>query len=214
MTAEDTSSHSDDGTEDGSDDGSQSGMPARQSGGPGLIVAISLAVVFAIAAIALGFVALGGDDGDGLDDLRSTAGQFAEALVTYDFHDPDAHRDAVLALATGSFSQDYQDAFDQGLSDIITEVQAVSTGTVNDVFLSSIADGQAQAVVSLDIAVSGSSGARHLADQYVLLTLVQLDDGWRVDQVTDLSFPSAAGSPSVTTDTSTATTAPPAAPVP
>jgi Mce-associated membrane protein len=177
--------------------------------GPGFVVAVSLAVLFGLAAVVLG-VLLASENGtaDGLDDLRSAAGRFGEALVTYDYHDPEAHRDGVLELATGSFRQDYEDAFDQGLGQIITQVQAISTGSVNDVFLSSVDDDQAQAVVSLDIEVSGTSGERTLTDQYVLLTLIRLDAGWRVDQVTDLSFPDGGAGPPVTDGSTTTTTAP------
>lgn len=177
--------------------------------GPGTVLATSLAVLFAVVAAVLAVLLAQKDGTDELDELREAAGRFGEALVTYDYHDPDAHRDAVLRLASGSFRQDYEDAFDQGLGQVITQVQAVSQGTVNDVYLSSVDDDQAQAVVSLDIEVSGTSGPRTIDDQYVLLTLVHLDDGWKVDQVIDLSFPSAgsAGAP-VTPDTTTTTAAP------
>ncbi len=193
------------------DDEPRRGVPLapEPQRGPGFVVAVSLAVLFGLAAVVLGVLLVADEgDGDGLDDLRTAAGRFGEALVTYDFSDPEAHRDAVLELATGSFRQDYADAFDQGLGQIITQVQAVSTGSVNDVFLSSVDDDQAQAVVSLDIEVSGTSGERTLVDQYVLLTLIRLDAGWRVDQVTDLSFPDAGAGPPVTNGSTTSTTAP------
>ena len=143
------------------------------------MIAVSLAVVFAVVASVLAVLVVGEKGSADLDDLRAAAGRFGEALVSYDYHDPTAHRYAVLELATGSFRQDYEDAFDQGLADIITEVQAVSIGSVNDVYVTSIDDGQAQAIVSVDIEVSGLSGERSILDQYVLLTLVELDEGWR-----------------------------------
>ena len=112
--------------------------PVVSTRGPGFVLAVGLAVVFAVVAAVLAAVLMtrqeGGDD---LDELREVAGRFGEVLVTYDYHDPDAHKDAVLALASGSFRQDYEDAFDQGLGQIITQVQAVSRGRVNDVFLTS-----------------------------------------------------------------------------
>lgn len=173
------------------------------------MLAAGLAVLFAVVVAVLTVVLVTQDkDEDDLDELRQAAGRFGEVLVTYDYHDPEAHKDAVLELASGSFRQDYEDAFDQGLGQIITQVQAVSRGTVNDVFLSSVDGGQAQAVVSLDVEVSGTSGQRTLLDQYVLLTLIRLEDGWKVDQVTDLSFPTTgSGTPPATTETTTTTAA-------
>lgn len=185
----------------------------RDGASPVLIVAVTLAVLFAITSAVLAVLVVGDDGEGGLDELRTAAGRFGQALVTYDYHDPDAHRDAVLELASGSFREDYEDAFEQGLGQIITQVEAVSTGSVNDVFLSSVDDDQAQAVVSLDIDVSGTSGERTLTDQYLLLTLIRLDAGWRVDQVTDLSFPDTGGAP-VSAESTTTTAAPPATSVP
>ena len=69
--------------------------------------------------------------------------------------------------------------------------------------------------MSLDVEVSGTSGQRTLLDQYVLLTLIELEGGWKVDQVTDLSFPTAAnGSPSGAAETTTTTAVPPGTSVP
>jgi hypothetical protein len=94
-------------------------------------------------------------------------------------------------------------------------VQAVSRGSVNDVYVSSVDDEQAQAVVSLDIEVTGTSGERTLLDQYVLLTLVRVGGEWKVDQVTDLSFPSTGSSaPPVTGDTTTTSAGSPPSSVP
>lgn len=176
-----------------------------------LVVAVSLAVVFAAAAAVLGvLLAQQGDDGE-LDDLRQTAGRFGAALVTYDYHDPDAHRDAVLAFATGSFREEYQDAFDQGLAQVITEVQAVSTGYVKDVYLSAVDEERAQAIVVVDIEHEGTSGPNTLYDVYFRLTLVDVDGTWKVDQVTDLNFDTGGAGTgstdgSVTTDTTASTT--------
>jgi len=184
--------------------------------GPGFVLAVGLAVLLAVVAAVLAVLLLTNDeDQDDLEELREAAGRFGEVLVTYDYHDPEAHKQAVLDLASGSFRQDYEDAFDQGLGQIITQVEAVSRGTVNDVFLSSVDGGQAQAVVSLDVEVSGTSGQRTLLDQYVLLTLIKLEGGWRVDQVTDLSFPTTTnGTPTGPTETTTTTAGSPATSVP
>lgn len=171
----------------------------------GLVVAVSLAVLFAVVAAVLA-VLLAGDDDDGrLEDLRATAGRFGEALVTYDYHDPAAHRDAVLGFATGSFREDYEAAFDRGLGQIITEVKATSRGYVKDIYLSAVDEERAQAIVVVDIEHEGTSGPNTLYDVYFRLTLVDIGGQWKVDQVTDLNFDSGGASP-VTTDTDASTT--------
>jgi Mce-associated membrane protein len=181
-----------------------SGPPARRRGA--LVAAIALAVVFAVAASVLAVLLAREDDG-GQDDLREAAGAFGEALVTYDHTDPEAHRDAVLARSTGSFRTEYDDAFDQGLGKLITELQATSQGFVKDVYLTAVDAGQALAIVVMDVESDGSGGPRTVYDVYVRLTMIQVDGRWLVDDVTDLSFGSGAGlGDGVTTDTTAPTT--------
>ena len=110
------------------------------------------------------------------------------ALLTYDFHDPDDHKQRVLALATGSFRGEYESAFDQGLGDLITKVQATSEGFVKDVYVSQIDQERGEAIVRADVTRNGAGGERTLFDIYLLLTFVHVDDAWKVDQVTDLNF--------------------------
>jgi hypothetical protein len=184
--------------------------PRPRRGRPtSLVLAVSLAVVFAIAAGVLAVLLAGRDSSGGSDELRAAAGRFGEALVTYDYRDPEAHRDTVLGFATGSFREEYQAAFDQGLGKIITEVKAVSTGFVKDVYLSAVDEERAQAIVVVDIEHEGASGPSTLYDVYFRLTLVHVGGEWKVDQVTDLNFDSGGSASSdgaVAPDPTTSTT--------
>jgi len=184
--------------------------PAVSGRGP-FIVAVSLAVLFAVAAAILA-VLLAGQGDDGSERLRETAGRFGEALVSYDYHDPEAHRDTVLGFATGSFRDEYEAAFDQGLAKVITEVKAVSRGHVKDVYLSAVDEDRAQAIVVVDIDHEGSGGPNTLYDVYFRLTLVKVGGSWKVDQVTDLNFDGGGGTApgsSTTTTTGSAVTSVP-----
>lgn len=155
----------------------------------GFVLAVTLAVLFAILAAGLGLLLAGREGGDGrVDDVRSAAGEFGAALVTYDHREPEVHRDQVLALATGSFRTEYEDAFDRGLGDIISEVEAISEGFVDDVYVSDLDEERAEAIVVVDIEHDGAGGPRSLFDVYFLLALVEVDGQWKVDQVTDLNF--------------------------
>jgi hypothetical protein len=156
---------------------------------PAFILVTTLAVALAVAVAVLLVLVAGDDQGDPrIDEVRRAAGEFGEVLVTYDFHDPEEHRDAVLALSTGSFADEYEDAFDEGLSQVITQVEAVSKGYAKDVYVSEVADAEAQAIVVLDVEVDGVAGPRTQRDLYVRLTFVEVDGEWKVDQVTDLNF--------------------------
>lgn len=181
---------------------------------PAFVLAVSLAVVFGLATAVLGVLLAAGGDDDGREDrLRRAAGQVAEALLTYDHEDPDAHRDTVLALATGSFRSEYEDAFDQGLRDLITQVEASSEGFAKEVYVSAIDEERAEAIVVSDVTRDGAGGPRTLFDIYMLLGFVEVDGTWKVDQVTDLNFDDqAAGGASNGSDPASTTST--SAPVP
>lgn len=151
-----------------------------------LVVAIGVAVVFAVAAAALALLAAREDDPQG--DLRAAAGAFGEVLVTYDHRDPQRHREAVLDRATGAFAAEYEEAFDGGLGQLIEQLEASSRGFVKDVYTTEVQRGQALAIVVLDVETTGTSGPRRLFDVYVRLTMIQVEGEWLVDDVTDLSF--------------------------
>ena len=172
-----------------SSDPPEAPVPRRDAA---FVVAVSLAVLFGLTAVVLSVLAVTdafGDEGEErLDRARQAAGAFGEALVTYDFEDPDAHREAVLALSTGSFRQEYEDAFDRGLAQIITEVEATSTGFVKEIYVSELGEDDAQAIVVVDIEHTGTGGPRTLIDVYFRLTFIEVDGEWKVDQVTDLNF--------------------------
>jgi Mce-associated membrane protein len=183
----------------GADEGAPSAPGPDRPRGGALVLAISLAVVFAGLAAVLAVVLAGrGGEDEEAAELRAAAGRFGEALVTYDHRDPDAHRDAVLGFATGSFREEYEDAFDQGLGEVIAEVEATSVGHVKDIYLSAIDAEQAQAIVVVDIEHSGAGGSSTLYDVYFRLTLVEVGGEWKVDQVTDLNFDTGGGAGATT----------------
>jgi hypothetical protein len=168
------------------------GAGGRRS--PAFILVTSLAIALAVGVAVLLVLLAGDDEGSGrLDAVREAAGTFGEALVTYDYHDPEAHRDKVLGLATGSFREEYENAFDTGLAKVITKVQAVSKGYAKDIYVSELGDADAQAIVVLDVEVDGVAGPRTQRDLYVRLSFVEVDGTWKVDQVTDLNFDPGSG---------------------
>lgn len=186
------------------DDDADEEPSRRPSGdGPGrsaaFVLVTSLAVALAVAVAVLA-VLLAGDDGDAerVDEVRRAAGTFGEALLTYDYQDPEAHRDQVLALSTGSFRQEYEEAFDAGLGPMISGAEAVSRGVAKDVYVSELGEADAQAIVVLDIEITGIAGPRTLRDFYVRLTFVEVKGEWKVDQVTDLKIDPGAATTSTT----------------
>lgn len=176
-----------------------------------------LAVVFFAGALGLAIVAaslkstLDAERGD-RRAVEQTASCFAAHLLTFDYRKMDEHRDAIFALSTGKFRKEYTEAF-ASLKELITAGQTVSTGTVQELFTGSIADGNASAIAVVSADSKGKAGTRTGVTSYVELALVKVGSSWRVDGVTNLNF-GAAGIESPATSSTTvpapATTAPPA----
>lgn len=178
--------------------------PARRRS-TGLVAAVAAAVVFGLVAAVLAVLLLAQEE-DPSEEVRATAGGFGEVLVTYDHQDPDAHRAAVVERSTASFASEYEAAFEQGLGQLIVDLEASSQGFLKDVYVTEVDRGQALAIVVLDVESDGTAGPRRLFDVYVRLTMIEVDGEWLVDDVTDLSFGGGPGSGGgVTTDTSTST---------
>jgi Mce-associated membrane protein len=171
----------------------------------GTVLAVVLAVVFFLLSCFLMFVAASlndqlDDERDVRADVEDVAGRFSEALLTYDFNDLDATRDKVLALSTGTFATEYEEAF-PGLAELIAQSQSSASATVKDVFVSRIDGDRATAITVVDAVGNGTGGPRSQPDSYVRLDLVRTAGGWMVDGVTSLNFTSAPADDAGTTTT-------------
>jgi Mce-associated membrane protein len=177
--------------------GPGTGEPA--TGGRRLTVITAVAVVFALLAVGLAFVAVSlerelSDERSGraerAEDRRQVeqvAGRFSEALLTYDHEDLEGARERVLELSTGRFRSEYESAF-AGLEAMIETTEARARATVRDVFVSGPDGETAQAITVVDSAVEGVAGPRRVLDTYIRLELVKRDGRWLVDGVTSLNF--------------------------
>ena len=155
-------------------------------------LAAVLAVLFALAAILLAFVAtsLNGE----LEDERAArrgvadvAGRFSEAILTFDADDLEATKERVLSLSTGDFADEFEASF-EGLAELVQTASSSARATVDDVFVGDVADGEATVITVVDLTADGPSGPRTVADTYLRLSLVRVDGEWRVDGVTSLNF--------------------------
>ncbi|MDX6233435.1 MAG: Mce-associated rane protein [Nocardioidaceae bacterium] len=156
------------------------------SRGPGYVLAITLAVLFGAAAIGMGFVAASARDSEAGDrkEAFTLAGRFTETLFSYDYREPDASRDRVLTMATGSFKDEYEQDFQDLFGPKIAESQLRLSAVVDDLYLSQIDSGTASALVVVDIKSSSKGAAPQLfGNLYLRLTMLKVDGSWKVDAV-------------------------------
>jgi Mce-associated membrane protein len=174
----------------GEEEHAAAGEPRTYSRGA-FRAAVALAIVFFIGTVvAVVFAAQQHrqlqDSKDARAGVEQVASRMTSALLTYDYRDLDKTKQAVLGLATGKFRTDYDQQF-SGLSALFTSTKGQSTATVKDVFVSSIQDNTATAIVVYDERAQGTSGARLNVDLYLRLSLVKVNGQWRVDDVSPLS---------------------------
>jgi Mce-associated membrane protein len=117
-------------------------------------------------------------------DAATAASTFASALLSYSADDLDVARERVTALSTPTFAADYADAFEGGLRTVIDELDAVSTATVRDVFVSEVSGASARAVVVVDAEVTSAAGVRDLTGSYLQIELERVDGRWLVSAAT------------------------------
>jgi Mce-associated membrane protein len=196
----------------GEDPPSHGGEPDDLAPGPGRRSRAWMAAagVLAVAVIGLSLVAAtlasssSAERGD-RRQVEDVSGRFATALLTYDYQDLKTAKARVLALSTGKFKAEYEQAFTGGLDKLFTETQARSAGTVEQIFVGDIEDDSVTTVVVVNAVAKGSAGSRRLISSYIQLQLVKVKGRWRVDGVTNLNLGApSTDSPALPTTTTTA----------
>lgn len=155
-------------------------------------LAAVLAVLFALAAVLLAFVATSlkgelDDERGARRDVAGVAGSFSEAILTFEAGDLEATKERVLDLSTGDFADEFEASFG-GLAELVETASSSARATVKDVYVGEIDDGEATAITVVDLTADGPSGPRTVADTYLRLSLVRVEGAWRVDGVTSLNF--------------------------
>ena len=163
--------------------------PSRRRTGRALAVVLALVALGAVVAAVSLWTSRADlqDDVDRRDEIASVAGRFAEALLSYDHEDLDASRSEVRDLATSEFADEYVDAFDAGLGGQIESLEATSSATIREVFVSSSTGDTARAVVIADTEIESDAGSRATVGTYLDISLVRLDGRWQVDDVSSVA---------------------------
>lgn len=163
-------------------------QPPRRTGRVLVVVLALVALGAVVAAVSLWSSRADlQDDADRQDEVATVASRFAEVLLTYDHEDLEASREAMRELATADFATEYVDAFDAGLGGQIESLEATSSATIREVFVSRSTGDTARAVVIADSEILSAAGSRATVGTYLDITLVRLDGRWQVDDVTSVA---------------------------
>ena len=142
-----------------------------------LLIAVTVAVVQWRHAHELG------DRAHARRRVATVAGEFGESLLSYNYqHLADAQK-RLFRNGTKRFAQEYSGAFAGGLEAAITGLQATSTASVRDVYVTDVVGRSARAVVTLDSEVRSSAATRRTVSSYLDMGLVLQKGRWKVDTV-------------------------------
>lgn len=146
-------------------------------------------------------------DLDDISAIRSVAGDFGAAALTYDYHDLAPFRRRMRAHATGTFKRQLSDGL-SGLETLITTARSQSEATVKQIYVSDVDGHSSSAIVVVEAkAKNGDAEARTLPAAYIELQLVKTGGRWLIDGVSSLDLGSAVPGASLP-GTTTTTTAP------
>ncbi|GAA4063486.1 hypothetical protein [Actinomadura miaoliensis] len=118
--------------------------------------------------------------------VRARAGEFGQALLSYDHRNLQAARNRVLSLASDDFAKTYDAAFTGGLESVIARLKADATATVRTVYLGDIEGSTARAIVVMDSEVRSSAGTRRVLGSHLDMRLTRTGERWRVTEVTSI----------------------------
>lgn len=122
------------------------------------------------------------------DDVAAAATAFADAYYGFSAGDIEASRDRVVALMTEEFAGQYNEVFDAGIGQLITELDATLQAEILDVFVAEVDGDRAQAVVSANTSATSPQGTFDLTG-YILVTMERVGGDWLVSSVLTLAPP-------------------------
>lgn len=147
------------------------------------LVAAVLAVAVAVAGIAL--VRRGPTPAERRREASDLAEVFAVRLSSYDYRHFDADFRRVVALSTGNFRSQYQQALagDQ-FRKALASNQAVATAKVVDgPFAASVREDEARMFTIVEQRISGKNAKPQVRRTRVETIMIRTVKGWRVDRV-------------------------------
>lgn len=155
--------------------------PRRWGVLPWLVAAVAVLVAMATTSAWLSLRS----EAETREDVQRAAEEFVVALTTWDASDGlDDTREELRAAGTGAFLDEVDELFGGTLGDELEQVEAVSTGEVQDVFVQRIRDGEAIALaVVLQEVRTNLSDEADVTVRSARLTMVEEDDRWLVSEV-------------------------------
>jgi Mce-associated membrane protein len=120
-------------------------------------------------------------------EVAARSSEFGEALLSYDFHQPQQAKQRVLRLTTGDFARYYTNAFDNGgLGGVITNLQATATATVRAVYVGDVNGNLASSIVVVDSEITSKAGVRKVTGSHLEANLIRTDGRWLISEVTSI----------------------------
>jgi hypothetical protein len=136
---------------------------------------------------------------------RSAATRFLIALTNFNAKTVDADFSTITGMATGSFASQANKFFNSSIRQELEDALATSRGQIRSIYVQSYSGGQASYYAVVDQLYANNKITAPQSD--VLRVVIDLSDsghGWKIADVTVLTGPTSAISPSATGSSSSA----------
>ena len=160
---------------------------------PLVVTAVLVTLLVAALAVALLQASRASDLADDRDALDAAAGdrqaatlvaaQFAEVFFTYDFSQGPSSNDAMLALVTTEYAEQFEEQNVPGLEDVFGAAALVSTGVAQEVYVGEVDGDEAHGLARVDVETNFQGVETTQADVTLSIDLEREDGEWRVSAV-------------------------------
>lgn len=118
--------------------------------------------------------------------VMATAAAAGTALFTYDYRDLAATQARILSLATGAFAQ-RESGRNAAVQEELRRERATGSAVVQQVAVSDVSAGQANALVVVDTRSSTAAGGPSTGVVYLHMSLVEVGGEWKVADLQSLN---------------------------
>jgi hypothetical protein len=152
-----------------------------------LAVAALAGLSLVLAIVAASLSANNRDSEGRTAEVRRTAAAMGTAMLSYDYRHLADAKARVLRLSTGTFKQQYREAFDGGFDQLYRATKQTSRVREVNVYVNDVTSSEATSIVQVDFLVSGTGGKNRPRTAFLEFGLVHTSEGWRVDSVSTIN---------------------------
>ena len=127
------------------------------------------------------------------DELRAQATEFINDLTSLSAETAEADAEEIKQWAVGDFAEEAEVFYGDKAINAVKEADASTEGTIESLYVQSLADGEASLFAVIDYTVTNAGTTEPKTDTIRMsIEMISSDDGWKVNSVRVLESPGTA----------------------